>query len=171
MRAKTVYTLQTLLDHTTEEGDCLLWDGYMQNGVPMVYHDGQLVQVRKLVLVLSGAKLSGKYRTCSCGDSRCVALDHIVQRTAKTHFTMMGKQVGLASSNTARIAKITKYRRDVMAKITQEQANEIRLSEETGPVLGARYGITKSQVSNIKAGRSWAQKLDFGNPFAGLGGR
>lgn len=170
-KTKTVYTLQTLLDRTTEEGDCRLWTGYAQNGAPMVFHDGKLIQVRKLVLILTGVTLRGQYTACRCGDPLCVAPAHIVQRTVKEHHTLMGLRVSQSSSNPARVAKITKARRGKLAKITQEQANEIRCSDESGPVLGARYGITKSQVRNIKIGRSWNVSLDFGNPFAGLGAR
>lgn len=170
-KQKTIHTLETLLRRTTEEGDCMLWDGYLGNGTPMVYHDGKLIQVRKLVLILTNVPPRGQYTTCRCGDPLCVAPQHIVQRTTKEQHRLMGLRVSKSATNHARIAKITKARRSKLAKITQEQANEIRVSSESGPVLGARYGITKSQVRNIKIGRSWSTALDFGNPFAGLGAR
>jgi len=165
-RTNTIHTLESLRAWTTEEGDCLLWGKYLGNGVPMVYHDGKFIQVRKLVLRLSGVPPLGCYTAARCGNPTCVELTHIVQRTAKQHHSHMGKQVSLAPTNQMRIAKITKARRASVGKINQEQAIEIRMSEESGPVLAERYGVTRTMIARIKSGKSWAQ--DFGNPFAGL---
>jgi len=171
MRANTVYTLKSLLERTTKDGSCLLWDGYMDNGVPMVCHDGKMVQVRKLVLLLKGVELKGKFRSCSCGDPRCVEPKHIVQRSAQEHQAYMIKKGVQSPNNAVRIAKIAMTRRKMLAKITQEQANDIFLSDEPNRVLAARNGISPSQVSNIKTRKAWKQHLDFGSPWAGLGSR
>lgn len=134
----------------------------------MVYHDGALIAVRKLVLQLHGVPIVGAYHGTSCGNPLCVEHSHIVQRTPKQHHKHMGKLVSRSASNAARIAKITKTKRDG-GKITQDHAALIRLSDETGPVLAERYGVTKSLVNRIKAGKSWTK--EFGNPFTGLGAR
>lgn len=169
-KPKTIHTLESLTAKTTEEGDCRLWTGYRGNAnTPMVYHDGKLIAVRKLVLQLHGVPIVGTYHGTSCGNPLCVEHSHIVQRTPKQHHKHMGKLVSRSASNAARIAKITKKKREQVGKITQDHAALIRLSDETGPVLAERYGVTKSLVNRIKAGRAWA--VEFGNPFAGLGAR
>lgn len=165
-KPKTIHTIESLMTLTTEEGDCRLWDKYLGNGVPMIYHDGKFIQVRKLILLLNGANVLLKYTATRCNNPLCVEPSHIIQRTAKQQHTHMAKLVSGSPSNHSRIIKITKARREQVAKITQEQAIEIRMSDESGPVLAERFGITRSMVNRIKRGQSWAQ--EFGNPFSSL---
>lgn len=168
-KPKTIHTFESLMDMTIEEGDCRLWDKYLGNGVPMVYHDGKLIQVRKLILTLQGVDVWAKYTAAKCNNPLCVEPDHIIQRSPKQQYIHIGKRLSFAPSNQARIAKITKACREASGKLTQEQAIEIRMSDESGPVLSERYGIDRSMVSRIKRGKNWA--MEFGNPFAGLGMR
>lgn len=165
-KPKTIHTIESLMALTTEEGDCRLWDKYLGNGVPMIFHDGKLIQVRKLMLMLQGIEVRTRYTSPSCNNPLCVEPSHIVQRTSKQQHSHMAKMVSASPSNHSRIIKITKARREQVGKITQEQAIEIRMSDESGPVLADRFGITRSMVNRIKRGQSWVQ--EFGNPFAGL---
>ena len=48
-----------------------------------------------------------------------------------------------------------------------EQVREIRLSEDSGPVLAERYGVNRSLIGGIRRGTAWR---DYSNPFAGLMG-
>lgn len=154
-KPKTIHTLESLFALTTEEGECRLWNKYLGNGVPMVYHDGRFIQVRKLILTLQGIDVWARYTASRCNNPLCVEPSHIIQRSPKQQHLHMAKQVSLSPSNPARIAKIT-----------QEQAIEIRLSDESGPVLAERFGVTRTMISRIKRGESWAH--EFGNPFSGL---
>lgn len=165
-KPKTIHTIESLMALTTEEGDCRLWDKYLGNGVPMVYHDGRFIQVRKLILELQGVDVWARYTSPRCNNPLCVEPSHIIQRSPKQQHTHMAKRVSIAPSNQGRIIKITKARREQVGKITQAQAIEIRMSDESGPVLAERFGITRSMVNRIKRGKSWVQ--EFGNPFAGL---
>lgn len=165
-KPKTIHTLESLMALTTEEGECRLWNKYLGNGVPMVYHDGRFIQVRKLILTLQGIDVWARYTASRCNNPLCVEPSHIIQRSPKQQHLHMAKQVSLSPSNPARIAKITKARRAAVGKITQEQAIEIRLSDESGPVLAERFGVTRTMISRIKRGESWAH--EFGNPFSGL---
>lgn len=165
-KPKTIHTLETLTALATEEGDCLLWGKYLGNGVPMVYHDGKLIQVRKLILTLSGVHVWAPYVAAKCGNPTCIDQGHIVQRSTKQQHAHMGRLVSLAPSNPHRIVKITKARRDQVGKLTQEQAIEIRMSGESGPALAARFGVSRELVNRIKRGESWAH--EFGNPFSSL---
>lgn len=165
-KPKTIHTIESLMALTTEEGDCRLWDKYLGNGVPMVFHDGRFIQVRKLILELQGVDVWARYTSPRCNNPLCVEPSHIIQRSPKQQHTHMAKRVSLAPSNQGRIIKITKARRAAVGKITQDQAIEIRMSDESGPVLADRYGVTRTMISRIKRGESWAQ--EFGNPFSGL---
>lgn len=165
-KPKTIHTLDSLFALTTEEGECRLWNKYLGNGVPMIYHDGQFIQVRKLILMLQGIDIRTRYISPKCNNPLCVEPSHIVQRTAQQQHSHMAKMVSQSPSNQMRIAKITKARRQQVGKLNQEQAIEIRMSDESGPVLAARYGVSRELVNRIKRGESWSQQ--FGNPFAAL---
>lgn len=165
-KPKTIHTLQSLYALTTEEGDCRLWKKYLGNGVPMVYHDGKVIQVRKLILMLKRVEVTARYVAPKCDNPLCVKPSHIVQRTSQEQHAHMARLVSKAPSNHSRIIKITKTRREQVGKLNQAQAMEIRMSEESGPVLADRYGVTRTLINRIKRGESWVQ--EFGNPFAGL---
>jgi group I intron endonuclease len=40
-------------------------------------------------------------------------------------------------------------------KLTEEQAREIKFSKEKSKVLEAKFGISRTQVTNIRSGKSW----------------
>ena len=47
-RPITHHTEQSLRERCVEEGDCLIWQGYLGNRTPMVMHAGKLQAVRRL---------------------------------------------------------------------------------------------------------------------------
>lgn len=63
-------------------------------------------------------------------------------------------------------SKLRKFRVEAgLAKLDEEKAQEIRLSEEPSPVLAKRFGVSKSWVTKIKRGKAWRV---LSSPFAGL---
>lgn len=48
-------------------------------------------------------------------------------------------------------------RRGTNAKLTMEDAREIRVSSERGIDLAARFGVSKATISHIKSGRRWRE--------------
>lgn len=46
-------------------------------------------------------------------------------------------------------------RRGQATKLTREQVREIKASSETSTVLGARYGVSDSNIRQIRRGKSW----------------
>jgi hypothetical protein len=57
----------------------------------------------------------------------------------------------------AKTAANRKTGRTKLAKITMEQAREIRVSDASTYALAAKYGITQSAIWNIKHGRTWKE--------------
>lgn len=45
------------------------------------------------------------------------------------------------------------------AILTEEDVRAIRMSNESGPMLGARYGVTKEQINNVKRRKAWKHIL------------
>ena len=151
---------------TVEEGDCALWQGYIGNTVPQVSHAGKVVPVRRLMLEMQGRELRpGEYAVPRCKNPECVHPDHILVRNPAQHSKAM---LAVPRNEQLKAARLAEYKRKHAAKITIEIAREIRASAEAGHVLGARFGIDKSQVARIRKGTSWRE---FSSPFAGLGAR
>jgi hypothetical protein len=68
--------------------------------------------------------------------------------------------------STVTASKLRKYRVDTgQAKLSESKVQEIRLSDEPGPVLAERYGVSKSWINKIKRGEVWRV---LSSPFAGL---
>jgi hypothetical protein len=62
--------------------------------------------------------------------------------------------------------KLREYRISTgQAKLSESNAQEIRLSEETGPVLAERFGVSRSWINKIKRGRAWRV---LSSPWQGL---
>lgn len=160
-----IHTIESLLARTDEYGDCNLWTGTTANRVPMVYHQGKMYPVRKLMLELAGIHIHGTFIATSCRTPECICLDHISQRTAQQQMAVMTKNSSKGSSHVIRIAKLTEYKRRMAAKITMEIAREIRASEKTQREIAAQFGIDRSLVGRIRRNQSWRETS---SPFGGL---
>jgi hypothetical protein len=156
-----------------DDGECWTWKGAVNHaGHPIIHlrqsvfgHKGCFTVRRYVFLLTNGFLLPRQPIGCTCGDKLCVNPAHLFQST-------VSKVAKLAAKNGAwqgqdRAIKISRAKR-ATAKLDAEKAMEIRCSEESGPVLAARYGIDRSLVNSIKRGKVWR---DYSSPFAGLGAR
>lgn len=168
-RGRTEQTLESLMARTEEEGDCLMWTGFMQGGkVPMVSHKGRMVSVRKLVHYLSGKRThSGGYWHTRCGCKECVAPDHIVwlssvQNARRMNELLFADPVKLAVRN----AKLGAHHR----RLTDEQITEVRNSSESHVAMAARMGVSVQTIKKYRSGivgatlkhNPWLQLLRLG---------
>jgi hypothetical protein len=167
-KARTEPTLDSLKARTIEEGDCWLWQGYIQNNTPQVvsYASGskRMVSVRRLLreLITGRVQPDGHYSN-TCGNPLCVNPDHTIWRGQDAHMRAMAKKRRV-SDVTAN--KLRNYRVNTgQAKLSESKAQEIRLSEEPGPVLAERYGVSRSWINRVKRGEVWRV---LSSPFAGL---
>lgn len=159
-----VHTERSILSRTQEVGECMEWQGYVQNGTPAVCHEGKVVMVRRLLLQFRGIDLpKGSYAVPKCGNPLCVNPDHIQVRNQSQHAVAMAKNINYSAPE--RIRKLTDSARELRGKLDIEKAREIRMSDEPGPVLAERYQVNKSMINRIKRGDAWR---DIRNPFAGL---
>ncbi len=129
-------------------------------------HEGKQVIVRRLAYELANGPIKQGLRiVTTCGNPYCVNPAH---QSALTE-SQKGKRAaenGAFASPARRHAVAQAARK--RGKLTPEQAQEIRYSTESGPVLAEKYGINKSRINSIKRGEGWR---DYSNPFAGLGAR
>jgi hypothetical protein len=167
-KPRTVHTLESLMARTVEDGDCLLWQGYITNKTPQVgaYPDGKktMVSVRKLMRELQTGKPQpkGSYGN-TCGKYACVNPDHTIWKSEAVHMKAMAKKRRVTNVTAS---KLRQYRVETgQAKLCESEAQEIRLSSESGPVLAKRFGVSKSWVNKIKRGEVWRV---LSSPWQGL---
>ena len=166
-RPRTVHTVDGVKARVIEEGECWLWQGYIQNKTPQIAHyiDGKkvMVSVRKLLRELETGKPQPKgHYANTCGEYRCVNPDHTIYRSKDTHMRIMGRSKGSLTKS----AKLREYRVSTgQVKLSESKAQEIRLSEDSGPVLADRFGVSRGLINRIKQGRAWRV---LSSPWQGL---
>jgi len=160
-------TLDDIKARCEEVGDCLEWQGsYTTSGSPMLYHDGERTTVRKVVYALKhGRQLpDGHVASNCCCNPRCVSEDHVRGITK----TKMLERTRANTNHELRAARIAATKRRNEAKLTPEQVQMVRDSQETNLALAAQLGVHHSLLSAIRNGKAWRS---YTNPFAGLGAR
>ncbi len=162
----TTLAMMALIDRTDELADCHLWRGSTSGGHPTYTPPGgDCTLVRRAMYQLAGGRL--QYRVpidVSCDEPLCINPAHMLRSSTRKIGQKAAARGGWKTK--ARAAKIAATKRTgPQAKLTIEQAREIRLSAETGPVLAARYGVNRAVITGIRAGTRWR---DYSNPFAGL---
>jgi hypothetical protein len=72
-----------------------------------------------------------------------------------------------AFSRPDRCAKIAAgCQKSTNAKLTKEQAAEIRVSSESQRALAAKYGVNKSMIARIKNGTAWRAHASGASVFS-----
>lgn len=157
--------IEKIQRHVTTEGNCWEWRGHMNGSIPTMKHDGQVANVRRLVLIDSGVPMKGFIATYTCGNPKCVNPEH----TARSSRAQMNRRIMAdmnTATNTLRSKRIAEVKRRTDAKLSQADVEQIRASNDTHQNLAARFGISKSIIGRIKRGEMW--RTFSASPFAGL---
>ena len=154
-RHKKPFDVSAITSRIIEEGSCHIWQGYLGNGVPMVYYDGSMRPVRLVLSLLAGKQiLVGGFWSPTCKDRLCVNPAHAVHRTSAEQMIYLGKRINdLPTQNEIRKMKISQ----TLRKISDETLEHIMASEKTCEAIAAEVGISKTMVSRyrrVKAGKS-----------------
>lgn len=155
-----------LLSSTEEYADCILWTGATtRQGYPIYKPYGcGCTLVRRRVYELTTGPLETRVPiVTTCDEKLCINPEHLRKSTTSAVSLKAGARG--AFSGKARGAKIAAAKRANNAKLTMDDARVIRMSDESGPVLAALYGVHRTLISGIKAGTRWK---DYSNPFSGL---
>lgn len=166
-RQITIQTINSLMERVSIEGSCFEWNGYVYaENNPQVSHNGKMIAVRKLVMLLNERKVPEKaYYKTTCGNDLCVRIEHIKVVDSKKHMIAMAKNVRHnAPTRIAKLQKVAESRR----KLTDEQVQDIILSDEPSRVLAAEYGVSKATILKVKAHRARRVVSASVNPFVGL---
>ncbi|CAB4165206.1 HNH nuclease [uncultured Caudovirales phage] len=130
---------------------CWPWTGYkFANGYPGLEIHGRLhVATRLLWQEIDGRSLPRKELVCHrCDNPTCMNPDH--------HFLGTHKENMADRATKGRQARGTK---NGSAKITERIAQQIYTAPGNHSDIGDTFGISKTQVSAIKAGKYWAHAI------------
>ena len=127
--------------------ECWIWTGANNGkGYGQVTFDGKRQLAHRVIWqVFRGEIPEGKFVCHTCDTPACVNPDHLFLGTNADNIK--------DSYNKGRSNQQGEHNGN--RKLTSEQVSEIRASSESCRVLARRFGIGKSQVSNIKTGVKW----------------
>ena len=165
--------INRIQEQSIEEGDCWLWQGHTKdNNLPVinVFIEGKwkCMPVRRAIKVFEGIRLLGRQHQArtSCGNQLCVNPEHVY---LFQHKGSRGARINKHHRTPDQLVRITLAAQKHKSKLDWDKVNAIRASNETGPVLAERYGVTKSTINYIKAYRNWKTgEATNANPFAAL---
>jgi hypothetical protein len=173
---KGVYTIEDLRARCRmdEETGCWLWGGASQDNRGMVWLP-ELGVSRNVVfaaLYLTGRRPpAGQGSYLKCTSPLCCNPEHAATGTRKQISQHLARQ-GRFKDNPKHMAAVLALSKKARV-LSDEQANEIRTSNEIGYVIAERMGVSKSVVSRIRRGQTYRPRLmaaasvfTFGMPAA-----
>ena len=120
----------------TVEGECWVWHGYVDDGVPMFPVKRRYRSARQVALqIYTGASVPAGYvARAKCGNSLCANPDHaeIVPRSRS-----WGPHNKLTAQDVGKIRKLL-----AQGDLTHRQIAE-------------RFGVSRVTITHINTGRSW----------------
>lgn len=142
-----------------DETGCWLWGGASQDGAGMTW-----LPSLNTVRVISFAALYLTDRTpkpghvsyMKCRNKMCCNPEHATSGTRK-EASMHLAVVGHFKNNPKRMAALLAIAKKARA-LTDEQAQEIRVSAELGYQIAQRMGVSKSVVSRIRRGEVYRER-------------
>ena len=160
-RLNGIRTLADLRNRCAIDGYCWVWGGGLSNGKPSVNitePDGKMSAQggRRVGVLLSGIPIKPGnvvWQSPQCSENRCVNPAHAEIGTRSEALLEHERREGW--SKHANRAKAGARLVALIAKITAEQAAEIRVSELPRKALAEKYGLCLSQVYNIRNGTCW----------------
>lgn len=165
-RPKAIHNLETILARTDEVGQCLEWQGIMTHGTPQVRINGKLLSVRRFIRALQGKPTSANvFLVPSCGNSKCVLPDHIMDRTKAKHMQLIGKLV--QHNHPVRVAKLQKVK--ASERVLDDKGLAVVLTDpRCAQDVADELRVSKSLVNRIRKGTAYRQVNAAENPFSGL---
>lgn len=155
-------------ERSDEVGECWEWqDSSRRKGeTPRLQINKKRMYVRRALAIEVGllAADSAKFAAPKCRNWRCVNPDHIQVITHKALNKRLAQNRVGGKLATSRKASDSRRKR---AKLTIDQAREIRTSEMSMRKLAARYGVDYKTIWLIKQGHIWK---DYSGVFAQLVG-
>ena len=152
-------TPATLRHYCTACGDCLVWNlGTNKQGYPSARIDGKVVNVRRYLWELkAGRNLGdGQVIRATCGNTRC--LKHLVARS-RGRITAEAYASGRRDRSREYMHRVGAFVSRGLAKLDWEKARQIRERRAEGEIaLAAAFGVHKTTIRDVLAGKSWVER-------------
>lgn len=138
------------------EGACLIWAGSFYAGTqrPRIIWRRKERPARRLLMELSGISVKGRTVYSVCGDTRCMNIGHLRAGTRASANRQNAKAGHLLTGARRSIASMLGH--VDRARLSVRDAPDVlrmRAAGDTNRVIGARYNVTESRVSD--ALRTW----------------
>jgi len=149
---------------SVEEGNCWLWQGAMHTGMPVIRHNGKVVNVRRIIAQeFLYIDVDGKLATARCGNGKCCAPEHVdvVTRQTLQRRTIARTQFHQRVTFKEKAAQAARAR----SPLDHAMVDAIRADERPGREIADELGVAHSTVQHIRSHRNWK---DYRSPFAGL---
>lgn len=158
-----VRTLEDLEERcrVDEDTECWHWLGAKNSHQTGMVYLPELRSTKTVVsaaLILSGRKPGrGQIGFITCGSPDCCNPAHVKRGTRAEWgaFIAAAKRFHGSPKRVAAHAALCRKRRS----LTDEQAREIRMSEEPGVVLAQRYGVSPKIISRVRRGENYRDQL------------
>lgn len=156
--------LKMIHDRCHEVGDCWIWTGCASGGYPLAkVKDRGVLLVRRLACELDNRPPEPRQPVAAhCNEKLCCNPAHLFPSSVKAIAKAAAKRGAFSGAD--RAAKIAATKR-AAGKLTMQKAREIRMRTEAAHVLAPIYGVDKSLITRIRAGKCWRE---YSSPFAGL---
>jgi hypothetical protein len=145
-------------------GGCWLWTGTKsRSGYGVFWIEGKNKRAHRVSYEIHKGQIPTGSEVCHCCDNRaCVNPDHLFLGTHADNVADMIKKGRHARGSGKRSAKLTEA--DVLNIIASPDVPALDLAQ--------RYGVSRSRISLIRSGKSWAHlKNNSANKDADLGSR
>lgn len=160
---------RNIIDRLDRSGDCWLWQGKLdERGRGRVWHNGHIkLHHRAVWEILVGRIPDGALLCHHCDNPRCANPSHLYVGDGKTnvadmfdrhrHWTQVDptRAQSLGKINGAKNTW-ARGERNPKAKLSADQAAQIRDSRESATVVARRFGIDRATVHRIRRGDLWA---------------
>lgn len=151
-----------------DEHGCMNWVGAVQSACKSpIMRKGTAhgMSLRRWMLEESlGRKLQGSnVASYTCGNVRCVRLEHLAEITRKELQQRNNSMMDAASQLRKSYRIVLKARR--RSKLSAELARQIEMADGSQREIARRFGVSQTTVGSIKRGMTWR---DMSNPFLRL---
>lgn len=156
------YLAEKLRLRCIEDGDCLIWQGAMNERGPSMKVGGKQYSVRQAVWSNRAGRPfpKGWVATVGCGRKAC--LEHVVGMTRAAFNAKLNKRI-----NPIRSRKVAAAKR-ANSRLSQDAVRAIRLDDRPMAVVAAEHGISTAYGYML---RREEFRKDFGGFADGLGAR
>jgi len=167
-KPQTIHTIESLLARTVEMGTCMEWTGSLRNHTPMVFHNGKMKSVRRIICAMQNRTVpAGYFVSNSCGDPKCIHPSHIVFRSPSAHAKAMCKAIDYQNpTRRIKLAESAQVRR----KLTDEQLQTILSGEQSCTTLAKEFKVNKAVIAKVRRGEAHCMTIARNNPFWSLYG-